>query len=168
MADFYWRIEFLSAPTIGNSDVWSYTRSPAPHLRQHVIVAHVSNKHFKTVLVFFVPVVILLRFSCLLCCCRSFTPATVSPFRRELLFVFVYLLRKFDRFWCLKYHRSPCFVFSVLLSSFTPATVSLLIFVNYENSTGFDIIWNTVRFVSCLLCCCRVSLQPQFAILPTG
>ena len=31
-----------------------------------------------------------------------------------------------------------------------------------ENSTGFDVIWIIVRFVSCLLCCCRVSLQPQF------
>ena len=31
-----------------------------------------------------------------------------------------------------------------------------------ENSTGFDVIQIIVRFVSCLLCCCRVSLQPQF------
>ncbi len=45
------------------------------------------------------PPVVSFRFSCLLCCCRSSTPATVSPFRRELILVFVCLLRKFDRFW---------------------------------------------------------------------
>ncbi len=28
--------------------------------------------------------------------------------------------------------------------------------------TGFDVYNITVRFASCLLCCCRVSLQPQF------
>ncbi len=31
-----------------------------------------------------------------------------------------------------------------------------------ENSTGFDVFNITVRFVSSLLCCCRVPLQPQF------
>ena len=62
--------------------------------------------------------------SCLfLCCCRSFTPATVSPIRRESLLIFVFFR---------------------------------------ENSTGFDVIRIIVRFVSCLLCCCWVSLQPQF------
>ncbi len=62
------------------------------------------------------------------------------------------------------------FVLSVLLSSFTPATVFAIspqiaphfrIFFR-EKSTGFDVIRVIVRFVSCLLCCCRVSLQPQF------
>ncbi len=83
----------------------------------------------------------------------SFTPATVS---------------QFCRCWRQLTHRSLCFVFAVLLLSFTPATVSLLIFVNCKNSTGFDIFWNIVRFVLRFLCRCRVSLQPQFAILPTG
>jgi hypothetical protein len=62
------------------------------------------------------------------------------------------------------------FVLSVLLLSFTPATVFAIspqitprfrIFFR-ENSTGFDVFNITVRFVSCLLCCCRVPLQPQF------
>ncbi len=30
-----------------------------------------------------------------------------------------------------------------------------------ENSTGFDVIWIIVCLVLCLLCSCRVSLQPQ-------
>jgi hypothetical protein len=43
------------------------------------------------------------------------------------------------------------------------AANKLLIFVFFrENSTGFDVIRIIVRFVSCLLCCCWVSLQPQF------
>ena len=33
---------------------------------------------------------------------------------------------------------------------------------SFTISRDFDVIDLTVRFVSCLLCCCRVSLQPQF------
>ncbi len=119
MADFYWRIEFLSTPTIGNPDVWSYTRSPAPHLRQHVIVVHVSNKHFKTVSVFSAPVCVPGFVSCVV------VVAPLQPqFRRELLLIFVFIIAKI---------RQVFDVFSII-----------------------------VRFVLCLLCCCRVSLQPQF------
>ncbi len=59
MADFYWRIQFLSTTTTGNPDVWSYTRSPAPHLRQYVIVVLVSNRHFN-----FSSLLFWFRFSC--------------------------------------------------------------------------------------------------------
>ena len=37
----------------------------------------------------------------------------------------------------------------------------VFVFIYCENSTGFDVFNNTVRFVLSLLCCCRVSLQPQ-------
>jgi hypothetical protein len=107
-------------PTTGDPDV-EKSRSHAPLYDTYVPIV---NRHFKTVLTFFVPV-FCVPVSGFLCCCRSYTPATVSPIRRESLLIFV------------------LFFFS-------------------ENSTGFDVICITVRFVSCLLCCCRVSLQPQF------
>jgi hypothetical protein len=68
----------LQSPTIGNPDVCSYTHSPVPLPHQHIIVAPSSNRHFKTVSVFFAPVCIPPVFV-LLCCCWSAAPATVSP-----------------------------------------------------------------------------------------
>ena len=84
----------LCTPTTGNPDVWSYTRSPAPHLRQYVIVVlYWTNISRRSAV--FVPVVLIPVFV-LLCCCWSLAPPTVSPW---ILFVFVLFLRKFDRFW---------------------------------------------------------------------
>ncbi len=62
------------------------------------------------------------------------------------------------------------FVLSVLLSEFhsshsfaiSPRIAPHFRTIFCENSTGFDVIWIIVRLVSCLLCSCRVSLQPQF------
>ena len=119
MADFYWRIQFLSTPTTGNPDVWSYTRSPAPHLRQYVIVVLFRTDISRRSAVFR-PCCFDSGFSC---CCVVVEASLHPQFRREF--------SSFSYYFC-------------------------------ENSTGFDVFCNIVRFVLCLLCCCRVSLQPQF------
>ena len=154
----------------------SYTRSPAPHLRQHVIVVHVSNKHFKTVSVFSASVCVPVFVSCVV------VVASLQPqFRRESLLVFVFIITKirqvFDVFSTIvrfvlcpvlllsslqpQFAISPrivVFIFllllAVLLSSSTPATVRHFADRSY------------LFFSCCLLCCCRVPLQPQFAISP--
>ena len=82
------------------------------------------NKHFKTVLVFFVPVLIAFRFRAICVVVES--------------------------------HSSHSF------RHFAANSSSFSFFFSRENSTGFDVFNITVRFVSCLLCCCRVPLQPQF------
>ena len=56
----------LLTPTTGNPDV-EKSRSHAPRYDTYVPIV---NKHFKTVLVFFVPVVVCVPVSCHLCCCR--------------------------------------------------------------------------------------------------
>ncbi len=71
-------------PTTGDPDV-EESRSHAPRYDTYVPIV---NRHFKTVLTFFVPV-FCVPVSCFLCCCRSYTPATVSPIRRESLLIFV-------------------------------------------------------------------------------
>ncbi len=71
-------------PVSGNPDV-EKSRSHAPRYDTYVPIV---NRHFKTVLTFFVPV-FRVPVSCFLCCCRSYTPATVSPIRRESLLIFV-------------------------------------------------------------------------------
>jgi hypothetical protein len=98
-------------PTTGNPDV-EKSRSHAPRYDTYVPIV---NKHFKTVLYFFGPV-FCVPVSCFLCCCRSSTPATVSPIRSESLLIFVLFFS--------------------------------------ENSTGFDVDYITVCFVSRFLCCC--------------
>jgi hypothetical protein len=74
------------------------------------------------------------------------------------------------RIFCPRCWLRSSFVLSVLLLSYTPATVFAIspriaphfrIFFR-ENSTGFEVFNTTVRFVLSLLCCCRVTLQPQF------
>ncbi len=77
-------VSYIYPPTSGNPDV-EKSRSHAPRYDTYVPIV---NKHFKTVLIFFVPV-FCVPVSCFLCCCRSYTPATVSSFRRESLLIFV-------------------------------------------------------------------------------
>ena len=99
------------------------------------------------------------------------------------------IFRKFEGFDVFLLHRSLrccvivvaplqpqlrcCFVPAVLLlSTLQPQSVFffrhelLLVFVTfYENSTVFGVIQIIVRFVWCLLCRCRVPLQPQFLLI---
>ena len=139
MADFYWRVQYLLTPTIGNPDDFDLTRSPA----YCQFTTTVSCPFEQTFQDGFSPV----SYSCVvveaqlqpqcrrdtphfLDCFRKFDGIVVFSFRRSLrccrcstapsphsAFVF------FRRFWRHLTHRSLCFVFPVLLSSFTPATV---------------------------------------------
>ncbi len=138
MADFYWRIEFLSTPTTGNPEVWSYTRSPAPHLRQHVIVVHVTNKHFKTVSVFSASVCVPVFVSCVV------VVAPLQPqFRRESLLLFVFIIAKIWQ------------VLTSLLSSFALCS-SACIVVQFHSSHRFH------HLVSSFALCCASCVVVEF------
>ncbi len=139
MADFHWRIEFWSTPTSGNPDVWSYTRSPAPHLRQHVIVLHVSNKHFKTVRVFSASVCVPVFVSCVV------VVAPLQPqFRRELLLVFAFI-----------YYCENLTGFDVLLPSFA-LCCSACVVVEFHSSHSFH------HLVSSFALCCASCVVVEF------
>ncbi len=76
MAVHYWSVVFYP-PTTGDPDV-EKPRSHAPRYDTYVpLWTDISRR---SILIFFIPVVRCIRFLCLLCCCRSFAPATVSPF----------------------------------------------------------------------------------------
>ena len=77
-------------PTTGNPDVEN-SRSHAPRYDTYVPIV---NRHIKTVLIFFVPVFLLRSGFVLSVLLLSSTPATVSPFRRELLLIFVFFIAK--------------------------------------------------------------------------
>ena len=117
MADFYWRI-VLSTPTTGDPDVLKlYTQpSASPTSTRHSRACF--EQTFQDGQRFSTPVCVPVFASCVV------VVAPLQPqIRRELLLIFVFI-------YC-------------------------------ENSTGFAVFNITVRFVLSLLCCCRVSLQPQ-------
>ncbi len=138
MADFYWRVQYLHTPTIGNpDDLISHAAqriaSSSPQCRAH------SNKHFKTVFLRFrtpvVPATVIPWYSSFSWLfpkirrnLRLFIASFASLLSLQYSFVASQCLRfslfpKIRRFWRHLTHRSLCFVFPVLLSSFTPATV---------------------------------------------
>ena len=172
MADFYWRIQFLSTPTTGNPDVWSYIRSPAPHLRQYVIVVLFRTDISRRSAVFRpccfdsgfrVSVLLLkprsshsfavnsLRFRIIFAKIRQVLPSLISPFALCCPSCVVVEFHSSHSVHHLVSSFALCCVSPVLLSSFTLATVSPF---RRELSSLFS-------FSFCLLCCCRVSLQPQ-------
>ncbi|MFN9907637.1 MAG: hypothetical protein ACK56F_16185, partial [bacterium] len=59
-------VSYIYPPTTGNPDV-EKSRSHAPRYDTYVPIV---NRHFKTVLIFFIPVVDCVPVSCYLCCCR--------------------------------------------------------------------------------------------------
>jgi hypothetical protein len=130
----YWLLQ-LVIPTILISHAAQRIASSPQQCRAH------SNKHFKTVFLRFrTPVV----------------PATVIPWYSS----FSWLFPKIRRNW-----RLFIASFASLLSlQYTFVASQCLRFRYFRKFVGFDVIYLTVRFVSCFLCCCRVSLQPQFHI----
>jgi len=87
--------------------------------------------------------------SCLLCCCRVTLQPQFRQFFSDLLLIFV-VFRENSTGFEFKNLRSLCVVSTVLLLSFTPATVT---FVSRNLSS----------FALCcpLLCCCWVSFFAQ-------
>jgi hypothetical protein len=167
----------LLSPTSGNPDVFDTNTQPSA---SYVIVPVRTNISRRFFLRFRTPVSLLKRRSShsvavirllifVIVSENSTDLSSSSSCHRSLrCCVPVIVQWQLQRFWRHLTHRSLCFVLAVLLSSSTPATVPLLFFVTCENSTGFDVIWNIICFVLRFLCRCWVSLQPQFAISPTG
>ena len=140
MADFYWRVQYLLTPTIGNPDDFDLTRSPA----YCQFITTVSCPFEQTFQDGFSPVR------------TPVVPATVIPWYSS----FSWLFPKIRRNW-----RLFIASFASLLSlQYTFVASQCLRFRYFRKFVGFDVIYLTVRFVSCFLCCCRVSLQPQFHI----
>ena len=164
-------VSYIYPPTTGNPDI-EKSRSHAPRYDTYVpLWTDISRRssYFSSLLL------IAFRFSCYLCCCWVPLQPQFSPFRRELLLIFVLFSRKFDRFWRHSDHCSLCFVLAVLLSSLTPATVSpflsefFLIFVVFRgNSTGFES--SVPSFALCCSYCVVVESHSshRFAVSPTG
>ena len=134
----YWLLQ-LVIPTILISHAAQRIASSPQQCRAH------SNKHFKTVFLRFrTPVLLLKRSSShsdtvilLIFVIVSENSTELTSFHCVVRFVVVVavhlrrltvpsfsLFPKIRRFWRHLTHRSLCFVFPVLLSSFTPATVS--------------------------------------------
>ena len=90
MAVHYWSVVYFFLLHSGNPDV-EKSRSHAPRYDTYVPIV---NRHFKTVLIFFVPVFLSRSGFVLSVLLLSSTPATVSPFRRELLLIFVFFIAK--------------------------------------------------------------------------
>jgi hypothetical protein len=139
MADFYWRVQYLLTPTIGNPDDFDLTRSPA-YCQFTTTVScpfeqtfqdgfspvsySCCSSHSDTVILLIFVIVSensteLTSFHCVV----RFVVVVAVHLRRLTVPSFS-LFPKIRRFWRHLSHRSLCFVFPVLLSSFTPATVS--------------------------------------------
>jgi len=177
MADFYWRIQFLSTPTTGNPDVWSYTRSPAPHLRQYVIVVLFRTDISRRSAVFrpccfdsgF-------RVSVLLLKPRSSHSFAVNSLRFRIIFAKIrQVLTSFVASFALcgascvvvEFHSSHSFTVSprivVFVTSFALCCASCVV-VEFTPATVSPFRRELSSLFSsscCLLCCCWVALQPQ-------
>ena len=122
---------------------WSHTQPSVLPVHHHSVVpirTNISRRFFSGFV--------------LLCCCWSAAPATVIPWHSS----FSWLFPKIRRNW-----RLFIASFASLLSlQYSFVASQCLRFRYFRKFVGFDVIYLTVRFVSCFLCCCRVSLQPQF------
>jgi hypothetical protein len=167
-------------PTSGNPDV-EKSRSHAPRYDTYVPIV---NRHFKRVIIFFVPV-FCVPVSCFLCCCR----VPLQPQFRHFAVncsSFSYVYRKnstgFDVFnitvrfvscllCCCRVPLQPQFrqFCSDLLLIFVvfaeirqiSSVVSAVLLLSSTPATVTFESKNLRRLVLFSLCCCRVSLQPQ-------
>ncbi len=174
MADFYWRIQFIYSYNWWPRRLKLYTQPSASSSSIRHSRA-VSSRHFKTVSCFFRPCCFDLGFRVpvWLLKPRSIHSFAVNSLRFRIIFAKI-------RQVLTSFVTSFAFVVPpVLLSSFTPATVSpfavncrlrsLLRFVccvvvELHSSHSVSIRRELSSLFSssfCLLCCCRVALQPQ-------